>query len=373
MIERGFSIQFRAAFVACWLAFASISCGDDVSSIHDRTGSAPIAPWALPQVIGTGGNAAPRTPRSVFFALNGRVDMAHDSKRNLLYVSTSSGEVVRWNMETHAEDGRWTLGGNLGGLDISPDEDTLVVADRMARAVTAPRIYRINLIDESIDTIELPDSGMSTGTLSVAFVDADRVLVASALIGASDLRIVTLADGTSTAVHRVSGQTLLTADPSREVVAYVTRFVLEGTFGSYRVADASWLESKVDVPGVAITAVGGGTQYALATETKVILLGSDLVEQASIKVSSNIPVGLAFNLSGETIYIGWSRVAAAQAPTVEAYDVESQRWIAALENSHYVNMFGTTLYSSGHMRASRDRRFLFVSVDTGVLALQIEP
>jgi hypothetical protein len=58
-----------------------------------------------------------------------RVDMVYDSARDTLYI-TSGGSVLRYQLGTNSFLTPFNLGGSLAGLDLSPDGNTLVVADR---------------------------------------------------------------------------------------------------------------------------------------------------------------------------------------------------------------------------------------------------
>src|SRR5688572_28726374 len=57
-----------------------------------------------------------------------RFDMVHDSNRDVLYI-TSGGSILRYHLGSNTFLPPLETGGNLGGIDISPDGNTLVVAD----------------------------------------------------------------------------------------------------------------------------------------------------------------------------------------------------------------------------------------------------
>ena len=68
-----------------------------------------------------------------FVPAPGRVDMVYDSSRDTLYV-TSGASVLRYHLGTNSFLSPFNLGGSLAGLDLSPDGNTLVVADRTRTA-----------------------------------------------------------------------------------------------------------------------------------------------------------------------------------------------------------------------------------------------
>jgi DNA-binding beta-propeller fold protein YncE len=64
-----------------------------------------------------------------FVSAPSRVDMVYDSARDTLYI-TSGASVLRYRLSTNSFLAPFNLGGSLAGLDLSPDGNTLVVADR---------------------------------------------------------------------------------------------------------------------------------------------------------------------------------------------------------------------------------------------------
>src|SRR4051812_34257252 len=58
-----------------------------------------------------------------------------DLARNRVYVPTSGGEVLRFDLATKKQLTPWeSIGGSLGGADITPDGKYLYVADRTGAA-----------------------------------------------------------------------------------------------------------------------------------------------------------------------------------------------------------------------------------------------
>ena len=59
-----------------------------------------------------------------------RVDMVDDLAQNILYISCSDGNLLRYSLSSDSMLAPISLGGSLAGVNISPDGSTLVVADR---------------------------------------------------------------------------------------------------------------------------------------------------------------------------------------------------------------------------------------------------
>ena len=71
--------------------------------------------------------------QTVFIPASGRTDMAYDPARDVLYV-TAGSQILRYRMATRSFLAPWTFskaGTDLGGIDLSPDGKTVVVADRL--------------------------------------------------------------------------------------------------------------------------------------------------------------------------------------------------------------------------------------------------
>jgi WD40 repeat protein len=76
-------------------------------------------------------------------------DMVFDAAGKYLYISTSFGLVERYNLSTGGLETPYDLGGSLNGLDISPDDSFLLVA----QASFGPTEGTLQKVDLSTDTI----------------------------------------------------------------------------------------------------------------------------------------------------------------------------------------------------------------------------
>ena len=110
-----------------------------------------------------------------------RVDMVYDSARDLLYI-TDGGSVLRYHLGSNTFMTPFAIGGNLGGIDISPDGNTLVIADRR-RLDPIVWVYVINLQTEQIQQVLFPSAFYEGGTYTVAYANDSTVLVTSTFEG----------------------------------------------------------------------------------------------------------------------------------------------------------------------------------------------
>ena len=121
-------VQKGACFTRCLLSVASLLL----------SAPEPAAAVGVPTLPSEG----------VFVPALDRVDMVYDGTRNVLYI-TNGNSVLRYSMVTGLFFPPYTFGlGKLSGIDLSPDGNTLAIADRT--------ITGIHLVDLMTDTIK-PD------------------------------------------------------------------------------------------------------------------------------------------------------------------------------------------------------------------------
>lgn len=141
-------------------------------------------------------------------AITGDLDVVHDQTRNILYFSIDDGTIARYDLATGSLLSSITLGGTLGGLDISNDDAFLYVAQQ--DYVTLPSgfientVHRIDLSDLSSQdfTFESQDAfGEETGVFDVAALADGSVLASTNFPGSGFTPIMRLSnfDGTFTA------------------------------------------------------------------------------------------------------------------------------------------------------------------------------
>src|ERR1044071_3561347 len=137
-----------------------------------------------------------------FISAPSRVDMVYDSGRDTLYI-TSGASVLRYHLGTNSFLTPFNLGGNLAGLDLSPDGDTLVVADR-TRTQANTWVHVVDLRTGEAQKALFPRAFREGGTFSVAYGRDNRVLVTGTFEGSGwvPLRRLDPATGAWSALRR---------------------------------------------------------------------------------------------------------------------------------------------------------------------------
>jgi hypothetical protein len=111
-----------------------------------------------------------------------RVDMVHDAARSTIYIA-DGGNVVRYHIPTASYLAPIALGGQLSGIDLSPDGTTLAVADRTSTA-TEQWIYLVRLSDLAVTKATITKEFMEDGMWTVAF-GADGILMVTSRFAGS--------------------------------------------------------------------------------------------------------------------------------------------------------------------------------------------
>jgi sugar lactone lactonase YvrE len=113
-----------------------------------------------------------------------RRDLVYDPSRDLLYITTSTGTVERYDIATQTLLAPFAIGNSLRGADITPDGNFLYVADYQQNAVQG-FVRKVDLRDgrETDLTFDLT-FGTTTGALGVAIADNGKGLIATSDYGA---------------------------------------------------------------------------------------------------------------------------------------------------------------------------------------------
>jgi len=167
-------------------------------------------------------------PEIAFVPVSDRVDMVHDAKRGLLYISTQSGALLEYDLAENFVIGQLALIGSLGGIDLSPSQDTLVVASGNGAIQVVDLTSGVNT---RIELALVPGEG---GSFTAAFIDDDTVLVSTGLFSYSGffpLRLIQLSTGDVMQIATVSPNTMLTPSADRSVVAIAQADIVGAPFG----------------------------------------------------------------------------------------------------------------------------------------------
>src|SRR5438105_3439076 len=91
-----------------------------MGGVSRRALCAAVAEWLEPRTL-LAGTAIP------WGAVN---DILVDNAHNILFGSSSTGELKRYDLAARTILPSWPVGGNLDGMDITPDGSALYISDR---------------------------------------------------------------------------------------------------------------------------------------------------------------------------------------------------------------------------------------------------
>ena len=121
--------------------------------------------------------------------VTGAQDMVFDAPREMIYI-TSGTQVLRFDVATAKFLSPITLGGNLEGIDLSPDGMTLAVADATSTQANSELTVWVHLVslpslvdnEQTFNQQPLSD-GAGGGTWAVAYARNGDLVVTEGLIG----------------------------------------------------------------------------------------------------------------------------------------------------------------------------------------------
>lgn len=106
----------------------------------------------------------------------GVTDIVFDTTRQILYIASGDGTIRRFSEVAKAFLSPIVVGGSAVGLDLTPDNSTLYVADATEVAEKA-FIRRINLVDGSVTTLQFDTPGVETGCFDISIGANGKALI----------------------------------------------------------------------------------------------------------------------------------------------------------------------------------------------------
>jgi autotransporter-associated beta strand protein len=321
-----------------------------------------------------------------------RIDMVEDCAQDVLYISSSDGNLLRYDLAGQSFLSPIAIGGRPYGVDISPDGNSLAVAN-MGYTTTTNWIDVVSPSDGSVRQISFSRSAENDcGTFSVAFADNGNVLVSSCDLystAATPLRLVNLSSGANATVGETPASTSLGAmlSPSADhsVIGIAENNIHPASPGCYNVSDGSVAFGPTNGNVLALYEVAvsrNGQQYALPTgnynghspDGFTYFFNQNLQEIGAIAgpFTDDYALGIAYSPVADVGYIAWAN-AAGNHDEIEEFDTNTLSVIGVIDSSpaFTLPMNYYFPYESGRLRVSADGSELFALVNGGVNAYAI--
>jgi len=318
------------------------------------------------------GFALPAFAVGTFIPASSRIDVVHDDARGLVYISNGN-QILRYQVSTGTFLTPVTLGGALGGIDISPDNKTLVVAD-MSGSTTQSWVYLVDLDTLAAQTkaVNTPDT-MEGGTYTAVYGANGKIYTTSTFNGSGwvELRRLDPATGAWTDLAQVRQNTMLSPSGDAQTIAFAEANISDGEWG------------LVDVPTGAIVRRMGYTDgtswfnFEIATDRfgaqfSIPTYGGNMVyDDAYQKIATigtyagQLPIGVAYHPVERIAYFPF-----AQTAEVRVYNMDTRTQSGSLNFEYSFPWVGNGAFNDGRTRLSRDGSLLMVTVGGGVRIFQ---
>jgi uncharacterized repeat protein (TIGR01451 family) len=302
-----------------------------------------------------------RTVGSFFIPASGRVDMVHDALRGLLYI-TAGNQVLRYSLNGGTFLTPFAFGSSLMGIDLSPDGNTLAVADN-ASANGSNWVYLVDLPTGTNAQVMFPQA--SAGTYAVAFGSDGAVLISSRFSGSGWVPLWRYDPVTKTAttVANPRQDSMVSASGDGRIMAVVEANISSGPLDRYNVSSQTF-SGTVDTGWFTFEGAANrdGTQFGVPTYGGTFIYDSNLTQVAKLGTyASEGPIGLAYHPQSDLLFVAWW-------PTsyVRAYDTHTFAQVAQYNCQYSFGWVGNVAFQQGRIRTSRDGNDVFVTVGGGV-------
>jgi uncharacterized repeat protein (TIGR01451 family) len=336
------------------------------------TGSLTVNSWDTNVVLtaadGSGHTGASNPfevvrPASVFIPAANRTDMVQDTARGLLYI-TDGDRVLRYDLGRGLFLPPYIVGSNLCGIDLSPDNNTLVVADASGYSSSNVWAYAVDLPTGTNQQITFTRESLEGGTYAVAFGNDGAALISSTFLGSgfTPLRRYDPATGNVTIVAHPSQNQMLSSSGDGHIIGVVEANISSGPLDRYDVAsrtftgtaNTSWFMFEVGVNR-------NGTQFAAPTYGGTFIYDDNLTRLTTLGTyASEGPIGLSYHPQADLVFFAWW-------PTsyIRAYETHTWAEVARYDCGYNFQWTGNWAFGQGRLR-TRDGNNLFVTVNGGV-------
>ena len=309
-----------------------------------------------------------------------RRDLVYDPHRNRLYVTTATGWLERYDLNTQTLlDPVWAGGVGLKGADITADGSAVYAAAQHSRALagtdpTPGSIVKFGLGDADSDAVtvarlDYPLQFLDGDAWDLAMLGTDRALFSSSVLGSGSaaVRQINLAtDAITLSGTGASGDSINNAELARggdrSAVFISDRAVSGNPVKRFGAAEGRVTATKAVVGTV--TSVSRDGRYAVSW-----INDAALILDRNLNVVARLPFldgGAFFDPNRDVLY---GVIAHEFSGTVVAYDTQfwQRFWQAPIPDGY--RWFSSL--NDGVMAAGGDGRWLFVSTPGGVRAVAV--
>lgn len=295
-----------------------------------------------------------------------RVDMVYDSPRETLYI-TSGSSILRYNTASNSFSSPIYLPTSiLSGIDISPDGNRLLVADKNYSTNTL-WVHEVDLSTGLTQKIMFPRAFGEGGTFAAAYGSDGSALITSDFLGSGwvPLRQYNSKTGTTTELASVTQRTMVSASADDNIIGFAESNISSGSIGRFRVSDGNLLRliHGTDAFNFEAAVNRNGTQIAIPTYDGTFISDGDLngITKLGTSAGGGVPIGVVYSPSGDVIYVAWSGTT-----TVLAFNTNTFYPMGSIDFGNYFDWPGNRAFVEGRLKMSDDGSLLFATVDGGI-------
>ena len=296
-------------------------------------------------------------PVGFFIPAMSRVDMVNDPKRNILYI-TSGDSVLQYQLGSKQFLPPLILGGDLRGIDISPDNNVLAVADA-AGGNGRVRIHVVDLQTGKDSPASFTAEFQESGTYSVAFGADGQLWISSSMNGSGFLpmRKFNPVYHSFQRLQDVGQDTMLAASADRQSIAFAQANNSGGPYG--RIAYRATQLPKPMNAGSFLYEIGvsrDGSQLAVPGYNSTLLPGS-----ATPRLDEKKIIAAAYHPLRNYLF-----VSQAGTSLLSVYDTTTLSKVKELDLGDPFVWIGNHAYQTGRLKFSQDGKYVFCTVTGGI-------
>ena len=303
----------------------------------------------------------------LFEAANSR-DMIHNPVNNTLYISNGA-EVLHYDMANGALLDTISLGGELIGMDISPDHSQIAVADD----VVTGGFVKIHLLDtktHASSVLTIPSASGESGTYSIAYTDNNNLLSTSDYSGSGRVpfRYIDLTNETVSFENSINKRSMLSKNADHSLVTFSQSNNSSGPYGIYNPSTLS----------MALNASAGAFLYDIAIDRSSSFLAVPTYQSLRFyDVSGNLmdtfpaatygaPLGVAYNPVKDLLYVPWAGTS-----LIGVFNALDHSFIENHSIPYTFTWHGNWGMNDGHIKISADGTQAFVQVSSGIYSFKL--
>jgi hypothetical protein len=322
-----------------------------------------------------------RLTPSTLIPVSNRRDLVFDPTRDLLYITTSSGQVQRYDVAGQTLLAPYNVGTSLNGADITPDGSTLLVAENQTSGSQGV-LHEVDLDSGGVTDVTYNLAFAEGGTWDVAAADNGKAFFSTRFLGSGwvpfrqlDLTTgaVTIRTDTpgsggggqvtqDTHIDRsADGSQLFMAESNISSGPIFTYDAASDTFPQHAQTNAFYYNTTAAVSrGGSLIATQLG--YGPAFYYGVSVMDKNFHSVRTL--APNFNGGLTFDPTRDLLY-----VADASADQVVAFDTNT--WAEKFRLAIGEPIPAATPFGSGEMTVSSDGTELFLSTPSGVRMIDL--